>query len=225
MSTDPNVSRALAILRGPPLVRLPSNVKAGPFSFFGTIPVGSVLVQDMRLAASRSDLQLDQLGAGNQPAIKIILTALEIVIDGSNSPANPLDTFLAAQQLFLQHEHQGVTRNVFLGPFITSHESNPATTAAATFMPGPAQYGPRLLAVPMVVDMQHDATFGILTRTGVALANPLPFSMRVWGIACPNTLDIDVQDCYDNGQAVTIGEQNAVIDPLASAAINPDAYR
>jgi hypothetical protein len=225
MQTDPQVLRSLAILRGPPLVRLPSQVKAGPFSFFGNIPVASTVIQDMRQAVARSDSQLDQLGAGNQPAIKLCISALEVVIDGSNSPANPTDTFFAAQQLFLQHEHQGVTRFVFLGPFCTSHESNPSMTAAGTFMPGPAQYGPRLLAIPMVVDLEHDAIFGVFTRTGVALANPLPFSLRIWGIACPNTLAIGVTDCYDTKTAVTIGEQAAVIDPLASAAINPDAYR
>jgi hypothetical protein len=81
------------------------------------------------------------------------------------------------------------------------------------------------LAVPLVVDMEHDATFGIAAYAPVNMTAAMPFNLTVWGIAFSNSLRFSASDCLSDESAVKIGQQGAAMDSVLSPAWNPDAYR
>lgn len=229
MIADPSVARALSVLRSGPIFSLPSAVKAGPFSFFGAIPDNTTVPVDLRQAASRSDSQLNQIAAGNNPGITLIITALEMRYDETPNlvPTTPgiSDMTLLLRQCELQHQSSGVTRFVQLGQYSCSQQSNPTNGNIAQTVSGAPDRGPRMLSVPLVVDMEHDAIFSIAPLVAVNMTAAMPFNLKVYGIAFSNSLVFRGDDCLDDSAAVTIGQQGAAMDPVLSPAFNPDAYR
>lgn len=225
MIADNTVARALSVLRSGPIFELPQAVKSGPFSFLGFITAGAVTPVDLRQAASRQDSQLDQIAAGNNPGITMVITAITLRYNESTSPANPEQMFNLLPVVELRHDKQGVTRFIQLGMYSSSQQSGAATTAAGTTFSGAPQRGPRMLSVPLVVDLEHDATFSIQPRTPIALAANMNFIVQFWGIAFPNSLVLRPDDCLDDASAVQIGKTGAAMDSVLTPAFNPDAYR
>jgi len=229
MIADPSVARALSVLRSGPIFSLPSAVKCGPFSFFGAVADNTTAPTDLRLAANRSDSQLNQLSVGNNPGITLIITALEIRYDETANFVPTVggvsDLTLVLRQQELQHQSQGVTRFVQLAQFSCSQQSNPTNGNIAQTPSGMPDRGPRMLAVPMVVDMEHDAIFSIAPLAPINLTAPMLWNLTLWGIGFSNSLTFRGDDCLSDEAAVQIGQQGAAMDTVLSPAFNPEAYR
>lgn len=225
MVADQSVARALSVLRSGPIFSLPSAVKCGPFSFFGAIPDNTTVPVDLRTAVARSDSQLNQIAAGNNPGIMLIITALELRYDEGPNLATPVDYFNLLRQVELQHQSQGVTRFIQMAAFSGSQQSNPTNGNVAQTVSGPTPLGPRMLSVPLVVDMEHDAVFSIAPLVAVNMTAAMPFNLLIWGIAFSNSLTFRPDDCLDDAAAIKIGQQGAAMDPVLTPAFNPDAYR
>lgn len=230
MQTSPPVARALAVLRFGPLFQLPTQTKVGPFSFQGSVTAGAVTPVDLKQAANIVDSQLGQIASGNNPAIKMVITAISVICQEGSAGFNADGYFEYQRVLELKHEASGVVRFINLSQYMCRDMGAPAaaTTAAATTIIQNGQSnggGPRLLSVPLIVDLEHDQTFQILPRTAVASGANMPISIQFWGIAFQNTLDVNDHPCLDDAGAMQVAEQGALAAPLASAAVNPDAYR
>jgi hypothetical protein len=225
MIADTSVARALSVLRSGPIFELPAAVKVGPFSFFGAIPDNVTTVQDLRLAAARSDAQLNQIAAGNNPGITLIITAMQLTYDETPNLATPTDYYNCLRQVHLESQKSGTTRFIQLAAFSGSNQSNPTNGNVAQTLSGPTPLGPRMLSVPLVVDMEHDAVFGIATNAPVNMTAAMPFNLLVWGIAFSNSLTFRADTCLDDASAVSIGKTGAAMDTVLTPAFNPDAYR
>jgi len=225
MIADTNVARALSVLRSGPIFKLPSAIKVGPFSFFGFIQDNTLLAADLRLAGSRSDSSLDAIAAGNNPGITLIITALSLRYDETATLAQPSDGFLLQRQVELRQESNGVLRSFNLSQYSCTHQSNPTNGNVAQTVSGSPDRGPRMLSVPLVVDMEHDAVFAVQPRQVVNMAADMPFNLQLYGIAFSNSLRFSPSDCIDDASAVQIGQQGAAMDAVLSPAWNPDAYR
>jgi len=225
MIADSAVARTLSVLRSGPVFKLPSAVKVGPFSFFGVITDNATTPSDLRLAVNRSDSQLDQIAAGNNPGIKLIITALEMRYDEVPNLATPTDLFLCLRQVELQVQSAGVTRFVQLASSSCTQQSNPTNGNVAQTVSGAPDRAPQMLSVPLVVDMEHDAIFSVAPRQLINMTNNMPFSLIVHGIAFSNALRFEATDCLDDATAVQIGQQGAAMDAVLSTAWNPQAYR
>jgi len=226
MNTSPPVARALAALRFGPLFELPTQTKVGPFSFGGTVTAGAVTPVDLKQAASILDSQLGQIAAGNNPAIRIIITAIQVIVDEQLAGLNANAYFEYQKVLELKHEASGVVRFINLSQYMCRDYGAPSSVAAASQFGGQSNGGgPRLLSVPLIVDLEHDQTCSIQPRTAVASGANLPIAVQFWGMAFQNTLNVDGHPCLDDSGAMQVAEQGAVAAPLASPAVNPDAYR
>ena len=226
MNTSAPVARALAVLRFGPLFELPSQTKVGPFSFSGTITAGAVTPIDLKQAANINDSQLGQIASGNNPAIKLIITALQVNCSELAAGLNPDAYFAYQRELQLKHESSGVVRFISLANYMSRDYGHPSSVAAASQFGGQSNGGgPRLLSVPLIVDLEHDATFSIEPRVAVASGANMACNISMWGIAFQNTLSVDGHPCLDDQGAMQVAEQGAVAAPLASSAVNPDAYR
>ena len=229
MTTSPPVARALAALRFGPMFELPTQVKVGPFSFGGTITAGATTPVDMKQAANNFDSSLSQIAAGNNPAITLVITAISVICSEELAGLNADAYFQYQKELELKHEASGVVRFLNLSSYMCRSAGAPgaATTAAATTILRGGQTnggGPRQLAVPLIVDLEHDATFEIRPRTAVVSGANMPIGIQFFGIAFQNTLTIDHGNCLDDNGALQVAEQGAVAAPLASPAVNPYAY-
>jgi len=227
MSTSPAVARALAVLRFGPLFELPTQVKVGPFSFGGLITAGATTPIDMKQAASNFDSSLSQIAAGNNPAITLVITAISVICSETLAGLNADAYFQYQKEMELKHEASGVVRFLNLSQYMCRDYGAPAVAVAA----GAAQFGgqsngggPRQLAVPLIVDLEHDATFEIRPRTAVVSGANMPVAIQLFGIGFQNTLTVDGHPCLDDQGALQVAEQGAVAAPLASPAVNPYAY-
>ena len=225
MIADQSVARALSVLRSGPIFELPSAVKVGPFSFFGLVTDNATTPSDLRLAANRSDSQLDQIAAGNNPGIKLIINAIEVRYDEAPNLATPTDAFLCLRQLELQVQSQGVTRFIQLAQYTCSQQSNPTNGNVAQTVSGAPDRAPRMLSVPLVVDMEHDAIFQIAPRQLINMTANMAYNVSFYGIAFSNALRFEADKCLSDDSAVKIGQQGAAMDAVLSPAWNPDAYR
>ena len=190
MNTSAPVNRALAMLRFGPLFELPQQVKVGPFSYGGNITAGAVTPIDLKQAASCFDSNISQVASGNNPAIKLVITAISVICDETNAGLNADAYFEYQRVLELQHESSGRTRYLNLGQYMCRDYGSPgsSTTAAATTISFGGQSnggGPRLLSVPLIVDLEHDQTFSIAPRTAVAAGAVFPVSVVLWVSVSP----------------------------------------
>jgi len=225
-TSDP-VLRAMAMLRFGPMFQLPSAVKVGPFSFQGTLPNAPATTPiDLKNAASIEDSNLGQIASGSNPSITLIVTAINCLVNEQAAGLTASAFFDFQKTLELKHEASGVVRYLNLSQYMSRDYGHPTSVAAASQFGGQSNGGgPRLLSVPLIVDMQHDQTFQIAPKTAVAAGATMDIGLQLWGVAFSNTLDITISDCPDNSAAIKIGEQGAIVAGLASSAVNPDAYR